>query len=179
MSGDIITVWLGSGNALPAGTGAVLAIHFFISGIRQCTLIFRDAGGLYKKERIKPLLELAVSLFLSVFLGKKLGLCGVYLGQAASAFAVCMWYEPYILFRYSFSCSPLKYYLVILRYAAVCALSCFCSFCICRMCLSFSLRIVICVFVPALMFLGFFYGSETFDGALYAVKAYFRPGKTN
>lgn len=166
MSGDIITLWLGKGLVLSRGVSSVLAVHFFISGLRSCTLLFRNSYGLYKKEKIKPFAELFLSLFLSSVLGKKYGIGGIYAGQAISSFFLCLWYEPYILFRHGFSMSPFGYYLTVVRYFAICAVSCGCSFAICRILPSFTLRILVCVFVPALFSCGAFAGRADMRGIL-------------
>lgn len=160
MSGDMITLWLGKGLTLPVGVSCVLAAHFFVSGMRRCTLIFRDAYGLYRKEKIKPFAELFASMLLSVLLGRRLGIGGVYLGQLLASFTVCFWYEPYILFRYGFGTGVWSHYRRLAGYMAVTALSCYCSFVLCRHIPSFSLRFMTCISVAILFFFGAFAGSK-------------------
>ncbi len=170
MSGDIVTVWLGNSLSLPLSVSGILALNFFISAQRKTPLIFRDSFGLYKREKIKPFLELLLSVFLSVFLGKKLGIGGIYLGQALSAFAVCFFYEPYILYRYGFEAKVFPYYLKMAKYTLVTSLSCAASFFACGFISSFWLRIGVCTLVPSLLFLLFFGWSEELSKILKILK---------
>lgn len=161
LSGEIMTVWLGNGSLLPPWVSVALTVHFLIRALRQSTLIFRDAYGLYRRERIKPFVELILSVLFSFFLGKRLGLGGVYIGQALAAFIACFFYEPYVLFRYGFHAPVFPYYRVLFRFLTVSGFSCLCSFALCRFLPSFSLRFAACIGLSVLFFFGGFFGTET------------------
>ncbi len=163
MAKDVITLWLGSTLTLPMSCSTTLALCFFISGIRRVPLVFRDSFGLYKHEKIKPFAELFLSVILSVFFGKKMGIGGIYLGQALSCFLVCLWYEPYILYKRGFEKSVLPYYLRIITFAAATVISCLCSFSLCRYVESVSLKASVCTALSTLFFSAFF--METADFA--------------
>lgn len=171
LSDEIITVWLGSTLALPAASSFILALHFFITGMRRTVMIFRDGYGLYKKDRLKPFFELAASISFSLILGKRMGLCGVYLGQAAASFFVCLWYEPFILYKYGFEKSVLPYYRKMLGYAATAFASCACAYSLCRLIPSFSLRIAACIVIPCVFSLAVFYRSADMKNALTRLTA--------
>ena len=160
MSDDIITLWLGAALSLPDKVSFSAAFFFFVSGLRKSTLIFRDAFGLYKKERIKPFIELAGFLLLTAIFGKRFGIAGVYLGQALSSFAVCLWYEPRVLYKYGFHSSVLRHYTLMIKFCTVCAASCFSSFLLCRAIPRFSLRCAVCCAVPCILFAAAFWGSD-------------------
>lgn len=156
MSGDIITAWLGRGMALPFSCSCAIAANFFISGVRRVPLVFRDSMGLYRHEKIKSFVDLFASVALSVFFGKKLGIAGIYLGQAVSAFAVCLWYEPYVLFKYGFGTGVGRYYMRLFSFAAISAASCLCSLSLCRAVGSFSMKFLVCIAVSAVFFFACF-----------------------
>ncbi len=170
MSRDVITLWLGSTLALPISCSLTLALCFFISGIRRVPLIFRDSFGLYKHEKLKPFAELFLSVALSVFFGKKFGISGIYLGQALSAFAVCLWYEPYLLYKHGFEKSVLPYYLRVIFFAATSALSCLCSFSLCRYINSVALKAFLCAIVSTLFFAAFFIKTDDFSALTNRLK---------
>lgn len=163
LTDDIMALWLGRENLLSPWVSIALAMHFFLRALRQNTLMFRDAYGLYRRERIKPFLELFLSIAFSYVLGKRMGLGGVYVGQALAAFLACFFYEPYILFRYGFHMSVLPYFRTLLRFFAVFCASGFCARVLCRAVSSFSLRFAVCAVVPALFFFGGFYGTKSFS----------------
>lgn len=154
MSKDIVTLWLDKSYACGGYFPFVLALHFFVIGLKRCTSVFREGFGLYKKERVKPFLELIFSLSLSAFLGKRMGLSGIYLGQCAVSFVFCLWYEPYILYKYGFSKSVLGYYLLMLKFFASGTLSCLCAFALCRCIDGFFVKAAVCAIVPVLFALG-------------------------
>ncbi len=169
LSGDFIRLWLGGGLSLPAGSSVLLCALFFVSGMRRCTLVFRDAYGLYKKEKIKPYIELALSLVLSVFFGKRIGISGIYLGQLISSVSVCLFYEPYILFKNVFGKGLAYHYRRLLSYAAILALSCFCGYSLSRYSDSIITKSAVCGAVSLLFSWGFFFGSrELSDTMEYA-----------
>jgi len=170
LSDDVITLWLGSSLALPQGASFAVAAAFFMSGMRRCTAIFRDAYGLYKKERIKPFAELAAFLALSWWLGGKAGIAGVYAGQAASAFFVCLWYEPWVLYKHGFHMPVRRHYALMIKYCAVTALSCLCCFALCRFVPLFSCRAAICLAVPCLFFAAVFGNSHEAAGIFDILK---------
>lgn len=171
MSGDIVTLWLDKTNAVNGNFSFILAFNFFIMGLKRSVSVFREGFGLYRKEKIKPFVELIMSLLLSVFFGKMLGLSGVYLGQGLAAFIVCIWYEPYILYKYGFSKSVIPYYLLMVKYFVTVTVSCICAFAISRYTISFSLKTMICTTLPLLFCIGAFYGrQELKDAVKYFVK---------
>lgn len=170
LSGDIIVLWLGKSLVLEKSVSAVLAVNFFISATRTPVAIFRDARGLYKKEKLKPFAELCATLIFSVYLGKRFGIPGIYAGQALSAFIVCWWYEPYILFKYGFSRSPFDYYLKRISYAAVVAISCFLALGLCENVTRFSLRLAVCIALPSAVCLIVFCFSKDFKNLVATAK---------
>lgn len=171
MSGDIVTLWLDKSNAVSGNFSFILAFNFFVMGLKRSVSVFREGFGLYRKEKIKPFAELAAALLLSVFFGRKMGLAGVYLGQSVAAFIVCLWYEPYILYKYGFSKSVIPYYRLMMRYFFISALACGCAFVICRSVFSFSLKAAVCIAVPLLFCFAAFYGRKEMQDALgYFVK---------
>lgn len=77
-----------------------LVIDFYITGMRQIVLQFRNVMGLFWYDRYKPLAEVAINLVVSIVLVKKYGVVGVFIGTIASTVLTCFWVEPYVLMRY-------------------------------------------------------------------------------
>lgn len=104
-----IELWLGEGYTFNFACVAVIVAIFYIDGMRQSTLCFIDALGLFKISKLKPILEAITNLILSVLLTLHFGVIGVFLGTALSMLLVCIPWEAYILYKYSFKRSVLKY----------------------------------------------------------------------
>lgn len=78
----------------------LLSADFYLTGMRQIILRFRDAYGLFWKDRYKPLAESALNLVVSIALVGPLGIAGVLIGTIVSGLFTNFWVEPYLLLRY-------------------------------------------------------------------------------
>ena len=74
--------------------------NFYITGMRQTNLMFREALGLFWYDRYKPLAEAAVNIIASIPLACRFGVIGIFVGTIISSLTVDIWVEPYILMRY-------------------------------------------------------------------------------
>lgn len=87
----------------------LLCINFYLTGIRQVSLIFHDSLGLFWYDRYKAIIEAGVNLVFSVLLAKRMGIVGIFLGTLISIISVSLWVDPYILYKYKIK-RPLKEY---------------------------------------------------------------------
>lgn len=109
----------------------VLALNFYLNGVRQAVLIFRDSLGLFWYDRYKTIVEALINLFTSIWLASFLGTIGVFIGTTISIVSVSIWIEPYVLYKHYFK-APLKeyfqsffkYFFVTLAAFLVCHYSC-------------------------------------------------------
>lgn len=110
-----IEVWLGREYLFEWPIVLAIAANFYLTGVRNSVLIFKDAKGLYWPDRFRPLVEVVVNLVLSIALAQHLGVLGILVGTALSTLLVCLPIEPYVLFKHGFKLSPLRYFWVYLR----------------------------------------------------------------
>lgn len=104
-----ITLWLGDKYLLDQLIVIVIVINFYLSGMRQNVLAYRNALGLYWNDRYKPIAEAIINLVASLILIKYFGLIGVFLGTTISLITTSFWVEPYILFKHYFK-KRVRYY---------------------------------------------------------------------
>lgn len=97
----------------------ILCINFYLNGMRQPTLVFRDSMGLFRYDRYKSLAEAVINLAVSLVLGRMLGTAGIFLGTLISTVTTSLWVEPYMLYKHRFQVSSLPYFMKYLFYAAV------------------------------------------------------------
>lgn len=97
-----IQLWLGEEYLLSKNIVYIIAINFYIKGMRQTNIMFNTTLGLFWKDRFKPWIESTVNLSLSIILLKYFGFVGVLLGTLISTVSTSLWIEPWILFRYGF-----------------------------------------------------------------------------
>ena len=109
-----ISLWLGADYLFSMPVVLLIVLSFYVTGMRQSVLTFREAMGLYWYDRHKPLFESAINLAVSILLAKPFGIVGIFIGTVVSTLSTCTWVEPYILFRHGF-CAPVGKYFA--RYA--------------------------------------------------------------
>lgn len=95
-----IELWLGADFLFSQVDVCLIALNFYLTGMRQATLTFRSAYGVYWEDRYRPIAEAAVNLVASIVLAVPLGITGIFLGTSISTITTCLWEEPLILFRY-------------------------------------------------------------------------------
>ena len=78
----------------------IIVAQFYISGMRQINLQFREAMGLFWYDRYKAVAEAIINLVVSIALVKNYGVAGIFLGTIISTLTTCFWVEPYVLMRY-------------------------------------------------------------------------------
>lgn len=97
----------------------VLALNFYLNGMRQAVLIFRDSLGLFWYDRYKTIVEALINLLTSIWLASFLGTIGVFIGTTISIISVSIWIEPYVLYRHYFKTSLREYFRLFFYYLIV------------------------------------------------------------
>ena len=97
----------------------ILCLNFYITGMRQAVLIFRDSLGLFWYDRYKSIAEALLNLALSIILAINFGTMGVFLGTLFSALLTSVWIEPYMLYKYSLKCSVKRYFKKYVHYVFI------------------------------------------------------------
>lgn len=153
-----ISLWLGADYLFSMPIVLLIVLSFYVTGMRQSVLTFREAMGLYWYDRHKPLFESAINLAVSILLAKPFGIVGIFIGTVVSTLSTCTWVEPYILFRHGFGAPVGKYFA---HYALNTLLTAFAgaaTWCICALLPqtgfgSFIIKVLLCCVIPNLFFL--------------------------
>ena len=108
---DYLVAILFSAELIVAKTiSFAITLNGFVQFMRQSTLAFREATGMFYNDRWKPLFEGLMNLALSVFFVKRIGLVGVILATTVTNLLICHVVEPYVLYKHAFGSSPATYY---------------------------------------------------------------------
>lgn len=162
-----ISLWVGDGYLFPTRTVWLIVLNFYVSGMRQSVLTFRDAYGLYWHDRYKAVAETLINLAASIALAIPLGVDGILLGTFLSTMTTCFWMEPYVLFRYGLK-SPLRSYFAfyakntIVTGIAWVTVGALCSLLPGRGLLSFAGKAAICALLGGLIFIGCYCNTKEF-----------------
>lgn len=105
-----IKLWVGEEYLFSMPITILIVIMYYLKGMRQSVLTFREALGLFYKDRYKAIIEAIVNLVVSILLSFKYGVAGIFMGTIISSITVCIWIEALILFKYGFNKNVLEYF---------------------------------------------------------------------
>lgn len=97
----------------------VLLANFFLLGMRQPTIVFRDSMGLFWYDRYVSVAEAIINLIASIVLGNMYGTLGIFLGTLISMVTTSLWIEPLILYKYKLKKSVFPYFAKFFLYTGV------------------------------------------------------------
>ncbi|MDR2042824.1 MAG: lipopolysaccharide biosynthesis protein [Clostridium sp.] len=95
-----VEISFGASYLFPEEVVLLLCLNFWITGMRRAVLVFRDSLGLFWFDRYKSVLEALLNLAVSIALGFRLGVLGIFLGTAVSTLLTSSWVEPYMLYKH-------------------------------------------------------------------------------
>lgn len=77
-------IWMGEENLLPFNYVVCFVIYFYTVGMNRIINMFKDAAGIWRKDRWRPLVSALVNLGLNLATVRWLGLYGVLLSSVIS-----------------------------------------------------------------------------------------------
>lgn len=175
-----IEISFGKQYVFPEVTVFILCLNFFLNGMRNATLTFRDSMGLFWYDRHKAIAEAALNLGISLLLVNWLGMTGVFLGTLFSMALTSLWVEPYVLYKHGFHQSCLSYFIRYFVYVAVIGVGWYATDFLCRELAALGIhsvmqvlaaRLAVCVIVPNLWFLIVYGRSREFHFLLAKAKS--------
>lgn len=111
----------------------VLCLVFYIKGMRQACLIFRDSMGLFRYDWMKAVAEMIINVVASLILGKMFGTIGVFIGTIICTLTTSTWVEPYVLYKHKLKEGLAGYYLKWILYTGIMLATLFTTAKICQL----------------------------------------------
>ncbi len=146
-------IWMGADLMLPVSSVVLFAVYFYVWQMRQSVLLYKDANGMWRADKFKPYVEIAVNLTTSIILVKLMGVNGVILGTIVSMLVGAPW-EIIVLFRQYFGRGMKQYVCRLGAYTAIIVTSAVGTYYICA-CMAFAseigmlvARLLICCILP-------------------------------
>lgn len=172
---EFIIIWLGNDFTLDNLTVIAIGINFFMTCISNPIWVFREAAGLYKKTKYSMLICAVLNIFLSIALGKLIGLSGVLFASAIAKLLTCIWYEPIILFRDFFKKKPTNCFLSMSAIALISvSVSALLIFLVNRIAimgiLGFIIKGVVCFVISNLVFVIVFFKNKYLKSVVKRIK---------
>lgn len=113
-----IKLWVGELYLFNNSIVFCIVLEFYIDGMRQTCLTFKEAKGIFVQDQFKPICEAIINLAVSILLTYKIGIIGIMIGTIVSMiFSTIV--ESYVLFKYGFKKSVKKYLEMILYYTTI------------------------------------------------------------
>lgn len=161
-----IEIWLDETFLLSGFTVAVLCSQFYIKSSQTINEAFINAAGLFTRDRIRPLIEAALNLVISIVLAKEIGIAGVFIGTCISSLLTCYWRQPYLLYKHVFKNSPRHFIINQIIWVVLTCVMCFAVQMICQnlpiTIVGFLIRLVICGIGINLVYLVLWHRSAAF-----------------
>lgn len=157
VSGEIVKICFGQKFVLDIQIPLVLAINFYLVGMNNAVLIYKNAMGLFKYGQYLLILTAMINLVLDVILGKMWGMFGIFLATIIARVLTNTWYEPYAVFKYGLEKNFKEYIKIFLEYAVVLIFTgivCYvlCGFCKYNNITNLILKVIICSIIPNIVF---------------------------
>lgn len=162
-----ITLWLGEKYLLSITIAAVIAIDFYLTCMLNPISSFRTANGVFIKGQYRPLIMTIINVFLSIVLGYKIGIVGVFAATVISRM-VTQWYDPFLLYELIFKRSPVRFYFkyyTYLLFTIACATlvyTCASLLPVTNIWIILIVRTALCVVVPNALIITFYHRTDEF-----------------
>ena len=134
----------------------------------------QTASGLYRKDKYVPLIQSVVNLGVSIYLAKRIGLAGVFIGTIVSSVLPFI-FKPCIIYKHVFETSVIKYFLNFIKQTIIIVGSYFISDYLISLfdttiLLEIFIRLVFSLLVPGLLIFIFYKGTDEYKDLLGRIK---------
>ncbi len=160
VSSDMVSLLYGSKYVMDFKVPLILAISFFVAGLQNPIVIYKETRGIFTKGQYILLFTAVLNILGDIILGKYLGILGIFLATIIARLCTVSWYEPYIIFKNAFGKRPFGYYFKFLMSFVILFFEGAICYLLCRV-VDFSpiiniiIKVIICSVVPNLFILLF------------------------
>lgn len=105
-----IELWIGNEYILGQSIVFAMVLHFYIISMHAPAYTYRTTMGLFVQGRWAPLLAAIINIILSLWLGKTMGLFGIFISTSIARFFTIGIVDPILIYRNGFNKSPMGYY---------------------------------------------------------------------
>lgn len=110
-------IWVGADLLLDFSCVICLVVYYFIYEINALLNLYKDAAGIWHKDRFRPLITALSNLALNLILVKFIGIYGVLLSTVLTMLFIGMPWIIHNLFSEIFKTNPKEYVFKLFKYA--------------------------------------------------------------
>ena len=107
--------WLGKEFILSPAVVFALILEFYICGVQYAGYNYAITTSLFRKAKWGAFSSSIINIILSIILGIKYGVFGIFLATGLSRLCSQTWLDPYLVFKYEFKKSSKEYFLKFIR----------------------------------------------------------------
>ena len=160
-------LWVGNDLLLPSVSIFLFALSLYLQMIRKVVCTYNDAAGIWKEDRLKPIIGAILNIVASIVFAKLYGIIGVVIGFCMSFILVEIPWETYVLYKYYFNKSIYGYFKVILSFTWVLIMSIAVTYILCSFFddkgyLGFLTKIIIACLIPNMLLFTFYHNRKEF-----------------
>ncbi|MBD7916459.1 hypothetical protein H9660_15045, partial [Clostridium sp. Sa3CUN1] len=110
ISKPFIKLWIGEEYLFKDYVVLALVINFYLNGMRNSYALFKDASGIFYEDRMVPIIESIVNLFISLIAGYFFGIIGVFIGTICSNLVLFLYSFPKYVYKRIFERNMKEYF---------------------------------------------------------------------
>lgn len=114
---DFIILWIGEDYIISNITVIALALNFYFVSVHKPAFIFRTTMGFFVEGRFAPVAAAILNIVLSIALGIRFGLAGIFIATSISRLLTIGIVDPLLIYRKGFHKSPKIYFAKSIKYA--------------------------------------------------------------
>lgn len=121
-------LWVGEKYMLSFGFVLLFAVYLFAEIAPRTLIVFKDAGGIWRHDRFRPLIAASANLCLNLILTRYIGLYGIII---STVFSLCFIAYPWLIINIDkrlFRINIKKYIIRLIAYSLVICCSCSISY---------------------------------------------------
>lgn len=148
LSTDLVRIVFGNKYVLSMPIVVIIAVNFYTVGMQSAIWTYKSTLGLFDYGKYLILLTGIINIILSIILGQKLGLFGIFLATFISRLCTNIWYDPYAVLKHGLDMSFVEYVKKYLGFIILILLQIACMGLIFTINGSFVFKFICCVFIP-------------------------------
>lgn len=172
---NFMELWVGKDFLLSMSCVICFVIYYYVTEINSVLLLYKDAAGIWHKDRFRPLITALTNLVMNLILVNFIGIYGVLLSTVLSAVIVGFPWLIHNLFTEIFKRHPKQYLLKLLKYVIVSIIVICITFSMCNLIkgatwITLIVKAVICATVPNLSFFIIYKKTKEMDETIDLIK---------
>lgn len=168
-------IWIGRKFMLSYGMVILFCIYFFCNVYEKALSVFKDAAGIWREDRFRPLIYGVCNLVINIMLVKVCGLYGIILSTVLTCMVISIPWIVNNVFNLIYHRKKSQYVQSIIFYSAVICIASVINYFICSM-INIGLigdlvaRGIISLIVPNLIFIIVYHKNQLFKESILLVK---------